>query len=510
MSEAKFTILETISEGPSTTVYKAVQNVLGRTVLLKVLHRHLLQDGELTERFRREASACAMLRSEHIVQVYNLDDVDGAPAIVMEYVEGESLKDYLKRTNDHSEAFARTVAASVLKGLVAAHRQGIIHRDIKPGNIMVAPDGTVRITDFGLASVMASPGLTVEGVLVGTPAYMSPEQARGESLDARTDLFSLGITLVEIIGGNQLFYGTSYAECINKILHFKTESLETLISASSPEFKQFVARLMHPAKPERFGSSEEALSSLTGTPAPKSARATSSRLWKKVASVAAFLVIVAAGYSVVTNDSEPPEPLSGDRDSGAFASDSIREARTDTTRDSRPEPPSSRQITPAIVSKPVQPAGTPSALSSPGDSGYISITCNPWAKVYLDEQYVGTTPIAGSIRVAAGSHTIAFNNPQFAPIIRTIAVRKNEDLPVEADFLKASGYLLFNVSPWAEIYIDDQYRETTPLSTPLVVSSGTRKIRLSHPSYADELVEIGLNAGDTVKISHDFRRTKPQ
>lgn len=510
MSEAKFTILETISEGPSTTVYKAVQNVLGRTVLLKVLHRHLLQDRELTERFRREASACAMLRSEHIVQVYNLDDVEGAPAIVMEYVEGESLKDYLARTNDRSEAFARTVAASVLKGLVAAHRQGIIHRDIKPGNIMVAPDGTVRITDFGLASVMASPGLTVEGVLVGTPAYMSPEQARGESLDARTDLFSLGVTLVEIIGGNQLFYGTSYAECINKILHFKTESLEALIGATSPEFKQFTARLMHPAKMERFGSAAEALSSLTGTPAPESARANSSALWKKVASMAAFLVVIIAGYYFVANDPEPTKPFSGVRDSAAFVSDSLREASADGAQDSRPEAPISTRVTPQIASKPVQPADTTSALWSPGDSGYVSITCNPWGKVYLDEQYVGTTPIAGSIRVASGSHTIAFNNPQFAPIIRTIVVGKNEDLPVDADFLKTSGYLLFNVSPWAEIYIDDQYRETTPLSTPLVVSSGTRKIRLSHPSYSDQFFEIGLNAGDTVRISHDFRRTKPQ
>jgi len=510
VTEPKFTILETISEGPTTTVYKAVQNVLGRTVLLKVLHRHLLQDRELAERFRREATACAMLRSEHIVQVYNLDDVDGAPAIVMEYVEGESLKDYLTRTGDRSEAFARTVAASVLKGLVAAHRQGIIHRDIKPGNIMVTPDGTVRITDFGLASLMASPSLTVEGVLVGTPAYMSPEQARGEPLDVKTDLFSLGITLVEIIGGNQLFHATSYGECINKITHFQTESLEVLLGSTSPEFRQFVTRLMRPARAERFPGAEEALSSLTGTSLPASTREKGSTVWSRVLTLAAVLVIFIAGYYFVADGPEPAKTTSGKPDSSAVGTDSLADSRSNFALENRVQSPSPRQSPPRTVPEPVSPTDSASTLLSPGDSGYVSITCNPWGKVYLDEQYVGTTPIAGSIRVAAGSHTIAFNNPQFAPIIRTIAIRKNEDLPVEADFLKASGYLLFNISPWAEIFIDDQYRETTPLSTPLVVSSGTRKIRLSHPSFSDQVFEVGVNAGDTVKVSHDFRRTKPQ
>ena len=508
MTEPKFTILETISEGPTTTVYKAVQNVLGRTVLLKVLHKHLLQDRELAERFRREATACAMLRSEHIVQVYNLDEVEGAPAIVMEYVEGESLKDYLARTGDRSEAFARTVAASVLKGLVAAHRQGIIHRDIKPGNIMVTPDGTVRITDFGLASLLASPSLTVEGVLVGTPAYMSPEQALGESLDVRTDLFSLGATLVEIIGGNQLFSSTSYAECINKITHFKAESLDVLIGSASPEFTEFLKRLMRPARAERFPGAEEALSSLTGSPLPERTRAKGPQVRTRVLTLAALLVVVIAGYYLVADRPGPTLTTSGLPDSGAVAGDSLTDSGANTALENRIESPDSRQSSPRAVPGPVSQADSASTLWSPGDSGYVSITCNPWGKVYLDEQYVGTTPIAGSIRVAAGSHTIAFNNPQFAPIIRTIAVRKNEDLPVEADFLKASGYLLFNVSPWAEIFVDDQYRETTPLSTPLVVSSGTRKIRLSHPSFSDHVLEVGVSAGDTVRVSHDFQRTK--
>lgn len=510
MSEAKFTILETISEGPTTSVYKAVQNVLGRTVLLKVLHRHLLQDRELVERLRREASACAMLRSEHIVQVYNLDDLDGAPAIVMEFVEGESLKDYLARSGERSEAFARTVAISVLSGLAQAHRQGIIHRDIKPGNILITRGGAVRITDFGLASLLASPGLTVEGVLVGTPAYMSPEQARGEALDHRTDLFSLGITLVEILSGKQIFHGATYSECINKILRFTTESLDTLIADSSPEFKQFLMRLTRPAREERFGSAEESLAPLSGFPIPGSAHSRSSAMWGKVVALTTSLAIIIAGYYYFANNAGPVETVLGGADSGSVSNDTLPKSRVNVAQENRLESPAPRQSPARTRIQPVLPTDSASARWSPGDSGYVSITCSPWGKVYLDEQYVGTTPIAGSIRVATGPHTIAFNNPQFTPIIRSIMVRKNEDLPVEADFLKTSGYLLVHVSPWAKIFVDDQYRETTPLSTPLVVSSGTRKIRLSHPSFSDHIVEVGVNTGDTVKVIYDFRSARIQ
>jgi serine/threonine-protein kinase len=509
VSKAKFTILETISEGPTTAVYKAVQNVLGRTVLLKVLHRHLLQDQELVERFRREATACAMLRSEHIVQVYNLDDIDGTPAIVMEYIEGESLKEYLTRTDDHSEQFAKHVAGSVLKGLVAAHRQGIIHRDIKPGNILVTSDRMIRITDFGLASILTSPSLTVEGVLVGTPAYMSPEQARGESLDSRTDLFSLGITLIEILSGNQIFHGTSYGECINKILQFEPESIDLTIAETSEEFRDFVKLLMRKDKEERFSSAEQALSILTGTPVERIQQKSRRTHWRAPVVGLAVLVVV-VGYYLTVYDPDTGTPSSGALDSGLVVGDSLQTPPPPVETERPTESPTIQQNPVEAPQESKLVKDTASVVFTRADSGYVSVTCNPWAKVYLDDQYIGTTPIAGNIRVPVGSHTIAFNNPQFTPIIRTITVQRNEELPIDADFLKTSGYLLFSIGPWAEIFIDDQYRETTPLSQPLIVSSGNRKIRLRHPSYPDHVLEVGLQPGDTLKVSYDFRGAKSQ
>ncbi|NUN70185.1 MAG: serine/threonine protein kinase, partial [Bacteroidetes bacterium] len=209
MSSQQFTIEQKLSESATTVVYRAFDTVLHRTVLLKVLHPHLANDAELTGRFMREARACAALRSEHIVQIYDLTDYDGAPAIVMEYVEGRSLKDVIASGAHRTPAFAATVARHVLRALSVAHERGIIHRDIKPGNILVSTAGTVKVTDFGLAAVALSPTMTMEGMVLGTPAYMAPEQVRGDEVDHRTDLFALGLTVAETVTGERLFEGST-------------------------------------------------------------------------------------------------------------------------------------------------------------------------------------------------------------------------------------------------------------------------------------------------------------
>lgn len=227
------TLDKKISESATTCVYRAFDDTLGREVLLKVLHRHLAHDDHVRERFVREARACASLRSENIVQIYDLRQFDESPAIIMEYVPGQSLKDVVAEGTQRTFAFAEKVAVHVLRGLAAAHAQGIIHRDIKPGNILVSATGLVKITDFGLAQVSVAPTLTTEGMVVGTPAYLAPEILQGETADARTDLFSLGATLVEILTGKQLFDGTTYSECLNRISRFKPEMLDPLAAQSS-------------------------------------------------------------------------------------------------------------------------------------------------------------------------------------------------------------------------------------------------------------------------------------
>ena len=208
----------------------------------------------------REAQACAALRSEYIVQVYTLAEHENCPAIVMEFVEGTSLKQLIADGSTRTLKYAQKVALHTLRGLVAAHERGIIHRDIKPGNILVTTSGSFKISDFGLASLAFIPSVTVQGMVLGTPAYMAPEQIRHEEVDQRTDLFALGVTLIEVLSGERIFEGNSYAECAKKILAFHVELLDRFTEQSSIEFVQFLKLLMAPKKLNRFASSKDALS----------------------------------------------------------------------------------------------------------------------------------------------------------------------------------------------------------------------------------------------------------
>lgn len=524
MSQDNFTILEQISESPTTSVYKAHQNVLGRIILLKVLHKHLLRDKELVARFSREAKACAILKSENIVQVYDLTTVDGAPAIVMEYVEGKSLEDVLEDKNVRSEELLSKVAVSVLKALSYAHDRGVTHRDIKPGNILVSDDGTIKVTDFGLAAVSDSPSLTMEGSLIGTPAYMSPEQARGEAVDHRTDLFSLGVTLVEVLTGDKILAGRSYAECISKIQSFSLDSINYLAPLCSPHTFEFLKHMVAPDKHDRFASANEALQFL-GEPAGVEGitpefRATGRRKKTKLlfaGAIVALLILVVGLSSVLrhpalkvanvspdstvaTNVNVPsgkkiePPPEERTKSVGKIGNNTREIAMRDTT---------AKLAGDTTLSAKIDNRQTTVAVARL-DSGLISIRCRPWAKIYIDNEYAGTTPIAGSIPVPIGTHTVTFSNPDFAPIVKQVNVRKNLLAAVDANFLEYSGYLIVSVRPWGKIYVDDQYRETTPWADPIIVSAGTRKIRIQNPNFPDIVKTVTVDPGDTLRLDFNF------
>ncbi len=503
-------------------MYKAHQNVLDRTVLLKVLHKHLLRDKDLIARFSREAKACAILKSDNIVQVYDLTDVDGAPAIVMEYVEGKSLEDLLVDPGVRSEELLLKVAASVLRGLSFAHESGVTHRDIKPGNILVSDSGAIKVTDFGLAAVADTPSLTMEGSLIGTPAYMSPEQARGEAVDNRTDLFSLGITLVEVLTGDKILAGRSYAECINKIQSFDLRSIQYLAPRCSPHVYEFLRKLLAPDRNDRFATAGEALEFLgpgavSAEVIPESSAGRSGRTRKRwlAGAVAAGLVLV-VGLSFVfrhaaqkTIGVAPDSTVAVGSESAAVKDSEPPGKKRSAAVDHRIEKDGIESHGDLVAAKKdsvrISPSNeTVGSIQAGSDSGYVSIQCTPWAKIYIDNEYAGTTPIAGSVKMPVGTHTVSFNNPNFAPVVKQIDVKKNLLASVEANFLTSSGYLIVSVDPWGNVYVDDQFRETTPSVEPIVVSAGTRKIRIHNPNFQDIVKTLTVNPGDTLRLNFSF------
>jgi serine/threonine protein kinase len=501
---SQFRIEEKISESGTTSVYRAFQEALERPVLLKVLHQHLANDRVVRERFIREAKACAHLRSEHIVQVYDLTEYNGCPAIVMEYVHGRSLKEVIAGSLPDRNQLAIKTAVGILQALSLAHRRGIVHRDIKPGNILVADDGTVKLTDFGLASVAHSTTVTIEGTVLGTPAYMAPEQVRGESADARTDFFSLGVTLVEVFTGQRIFEGSTYSECVKKIVEFRTNHLDVLMEAVPPQHVAFLKRLMEPDPNARYQSAGDALKDLgegeegqsdNGQRSPK-------KMLVPVLSVAGVLAITGLLYFGipgirrvgVTDDSTSRQPA------GDSAKDSLRNEKL-----SAANPAIAERKNDAVPStkEARKPSGqrSSSAVAPGRDSVKIVLTSNPWAKVYVDGRLIGETPLAQPVYLVQGKHAVTFSNPAFDPILKSIDVQPGKDQVVSGDFLENAGFLLCTVKPWAEIYVDEQYKDTTPLNRPIILSAGSHRIRFHNTAFSDTMQIITIRPRDTLAIA---------
>ena len=207
----RYRIVRHLAKGGMAEVYVAEDQLLNRSVALKVLFPQLAQDDAFVERFRREARAAASLNHHNIVSVYDFGEDDGSWFIVMEYVDGPTLRDIIRREGPMDPARTAEIGAEVAAALAAAHAQGIVHRDVKPANVLIAEGaGTVKVTDFGIArAANARQGLTMPGTVLGTATYLSPEQAQGAAVDHRTDLYSLGMVLYEMLAGRPPFVGES-------------------------------------------------------------------------------------------------------------------------------------------------------------------------------------------------------------------------------------------------------------------------------------------------------------
>ena len=266
-----YKISDKLGEGGMGVVYKAEDTKLRRTVALKFLSQQAWGGEEEKTRFVREAQAAAALEHSNICTTYEIDEAEGQTFIAMAYVDGQSVEEKIRRGPVNPDE-ARNIAIQVAEGLQEAHENGIIHRDIKSANIMINRKGQARIMDFGLARQEGRTRLTQAATIMGTVAYMSPEQACGEPVDNRSDIWSLGIVLYEMLTGRIPFKAGNDAALLHKIIYEDPPDMRSLNPNVPPGLIAVVGRTMIKNKIDRYSSASEFLDDIRGfesLPAPE-------------------------------------------------------------------------------------------------------------------------------------------------------------------------------------------------------------------------------------------------
>ncbi len=574
-----FQIEEVLTRSSTTTVYRAYQSSLKRKVLIKELRRELFEEEDIRTRFEREAQVCARIKHENIVDIYEYSKDNGY--LIMEFVEGCSLADFL-RDNAHPQLkLIYAIVLQTLRGLAYAHLRLVIHRDLKPDNILISKDGCVKITDFGLAQFEGADQVTRAGAIVGTPAYLSPEAISGGEITAQSDIFSLGVTFYQLLTGEKIFSAEHFSDSLNKVISLVPIKPSEYRTDIPPELDRIILRMLEKQPVKRWANCDEIIADLekidevaqikplklfiakywedpadtvhradNKTQEPKSSvvfqRRTSKR-WVSIALFAAAIVIfgiiywqqrqeplseqepITHNFDVIadqdTSDSIPaqqrtfPDTIIGEE---RISSPATSAGEIDKPGIVIPKPEVSEERTIARIdtgsqtlvvsdndlssqladSQPDFRSETAMDIPALRIPAALHLLCDPWADVFIDDIHYGKTPF-GKVELDEGPHHLVFRHPEFETIRRDIALKSGEELTLRVNFWETIGRILILVDTWAEVYIDGEYRDTTPLKEPLIVPLGKHNITLKNPASEPWEVERSFYKGDppcTLKV----------
>jgi len=434
----RYEILSELGQGAMGVVYKAVDPLIDRTVAIKTINLNLSRDelADFEERFNREAKSAGRLNHPNIVTIYDVGRADHVAFMAMEYLEGRELKEIIASGEALQPDRVAEIIAQVADALAFAHDHGIVHRDIKPANIMVLRNGGVKITDFGIAK-MASGSRTQIGIILGSPKYMSPEQVTGKPVDGRSDIFSLGAVLYELLTGKPAFGGgeSTLTTIMYQVLNEMPASPSDVNPAVPAAFDDIVARALAKAPEDRYRSAQEMADDLrnfrnptTASPLASAASsgrrstaktgsdgdatvilnasqipvASSQRSRKRWAVLVAAAILAAAAALFITSSREPTVTAVDDK------------------KPTLPQAPLEAAVipTPPAATESKVPDGQPSiAVPTQATLGFAVL---PWGEIFIGGKSQGASPPIREIKLSPGKHQIEIKNTDFPPYRQTV------------------------------------------------------------------------------------------
>ena len=442
----RFTVQNEIGRGSYGVVYAAHDPVLGREVAIKIIplaseERYRTQ---IEASFLREAKSAGGMSHPSIVTIYDAGKTDALAYIAMERLHGQDLHEYLASGNRMSPRQAAAMMMRVADAIHYANKRGLVHRDIKPSNIFLSRDLKPKLLDFGTAlAPVSEPVQRGSRQLVGTPNYMSPEQAKGESLDARSDIFSLGTILYELLAGRRAFDGRTVDETLDRVLSAMPKPVEKIRPETPPALAQIVHKAMAREPGDRYqkaselrnalaefvdGSRPASVEGATSKPATLQAAPPSSRVPLLFAAALLALLAVGGGSMLMHRSAPPPVELQA--------------APVPVIPPMTPPPAAEAAAAPPAPSEAESPKAEPKAAprkrtdraAAPSGDGTVQIAVAPWGEVLVDGAVQGVSPPLTQVTLPPGSHTIEIRNGSSPPFVARVELKAGEKIQLQHRF----------------------------------------------------------------------------
>lgn len=491
----KFQIIECLKKDDAGAVYRAKHLYLDKDIILKTLNKNVITDDTLISRFLREARILAGIDHPNIIKVLDFGKHKDSLYISFSYFKSQNLRQIIKdnKTDGEQKLY---ILKQLIGGLAAVHTAGIIHRDLKPENILIGPDLDVKIADFGLALAPNENVVTQKSSIVGTPGYMSPEQVRGEKLTAATDLFALGIIILELYDKKNPFIAEDLNSTLNKILNFQFEQITDLVSDTPEIIQLIIGKTLKNQQIKRAESAEELLRIIQ----PDSKQVINRKINRRplavfVSIIIAALIIVTVWWIYPKKDNKimiSAQPVSVS-DSIPVANDTVQSHLDIESKPVQINQPNTLQAEIKSTTKP--------GIQDMADSmGILTLHIQPAATVSINSGKYSPSLVDTTLKMATGTHVLTFSHPAYPILSDTVNIEIDEITSLKINLDSLCAFIHCEVYPWGEIFINERYLAQTPFFQFLKISPGKNILKVKNPDFREYSDTIYINRGDTLEL----------